>query len=293
MTNKQLILNFYVAFSQGDLDKILTYVTEDFIMHVPGKGLNAGEYWGKVGFKKFLINVSSYGGGGFLLSVPAVAVNGDVIFTREEISMNRKENPSQKWMLRLIMHYKIKDGLISEAWTIPMDPEVYDAYWTPGASLQTVDDVKSQINTAQTQVPDEKITENYNIVKKFYHFFWQNDLTAMSKLITSDFLFTVPGKSFLAGKYRNWSGYEDFRNRLISNVAGDKYKLELDSVAASANEVFVKEYIRMNRSWDSQVQTSFVILHFIIHQGKITQVNDVPVDSISYEEFFTKPNVAR
>lgn len=290
MTNKNLISNFYVAFAQGNLDEILAYVTEDFIMHVPGKGLNAGEYWGKGGFKKFLVNISSYSGGEFLLSVPVVAVNGDVIYTREEIIMNRKDNPAQKWTLRFIMHYKIKDSLISEAWTIPMDPEVYDAYWTPGSAFQVAEKGESTIDAIHTQPAEEKIIENYNIVNQFYHFFWKNDLAAMSKLAASDFLFTVPGKSFLAGKYRNWSGYENFRNRLISDVAGDKYKLELDSIAASENEVFVKEYIRMNRNWDAKVHTSYVILHFIIHEGKITQVNDVPVDSMTYDDFFTKPN---
>ena len=75
----------------------------------------------------------------------------------------------------------------------------------------------------------------------------------------------------------------------MSNFAGDKYKLEIDSIAASENEVFVKEYIRMNRSWDPEVQTSYVILNFIMKDGMIIQINDVPVDSIPYDAFFTKP----
>lgn len=289
MSNKKLITDFYAAFARGNAEEILQYVTDDFIMHVPGKGLNAGEYWGKDGFKKFLGNISSYGGGKFSVSVPAVAVNDNVIYTREEITMNRKDDPSKIWTLRFIMEYKVKDDHISEAWTIPMDPDVYDAFWTPGAAFKAPAVIEHSVVEINTDQSEEKIVENYDIVKQFYHFFWNNDLNSMSKLAAPNFIFTVPGNSFLAGTYRNWTGYEDFRSRLISNVAGDKYKLEWDSIAVSEKEVFVKEYIRMNRSWDSQVQTSYVILHFIIKDGKITQVNDVPVDSIAYDNFFTKP----
>ncbi|MFS7180913.1 hypothetical protein AB6846_11770 [Serratia proteamaculans] len=48
-SNRELINKFYDAFKTGDKAIILSYITDDFIMHVPGKGLNAGEYWGKRG----------------------------------------------------------------------------------------------------------------------------------------------------------------------------------------------------------------------------------------------------
>jgi hypothetical protein len=72
-------------------------------------------------------------------------------------------------------------------------------------------------------------------------------------------------------------------------VAGDKYKLEWGGYAASKNDVFVKEYIRMNTSWDKEVKSSFVILHFTMKEGKIAKIEDTPVDSIKYDSSFTKP----
>lgn len=242
-----------------------------------------------INYRAFLGNIASYGGGEFSVSVPAVAVNDDVIYTREQITMNRKSAPSERWTLRLIMEYKLKDGLISEAWTIPMDPDIYDAFWTPGAAFKAPQEIEQSVVTISTQQSEAKITQNLNIVEEFYHFFWKNDLNSMRKLAGPNFIFTVPGSSFLAGYYEKWQGYEDFRSRLLAKVAGDKYKLEIDSIASSENEVFVKEYIRMNRNWDPVVQTSYVILHFQMKDGKIAQIYDVPVDSIPYDAFFTKP----
>lgn len=89
--------------------------------------------------------------------------------------------------------------------------------------------------------------------------------------------------------YKGWHGYETFREKLIANVAGDKYKLEWGGYAASKNDVFVKEYIRMNTSWDKEVKSSFVILHFTMKEGKIAKIEDTPVDSIKYDSSFTKP----
>ncbi|ENZ0349364.1 nuclear transport factor 2 family protein [Morganella morganii] len=291
--NKDLIYNFYDAFKKGDKELLSSYITDDFIMHVPGTGLNAGEYWGKKGFGEFLNNIKNYSGGDFIVSVPSLAINKDTIFTREIIKMNRKENPDEKWVLRFIMEYKIKDGLISEAWTIPQDPEIYDAFWTPKSTFIRVKSDESNKNVVNIYDNDPFINslESLQLIKKFYHSFWIGDLDSMSILVGKSFEFYVPGKSFLAGNYDGWEGYRNFREKLISNVAGDKYKLEWGSYAASKNDVFVREYIRMNRAWDKEVKTSFVILHFKIKDGKINNIEDIPVDAIDYDAFFTKPSV--
>jgi len=44
--NAKLIQEFYNAFLRGDMETVTKLTSSDFIMHVPGKGLNAGEYWG-------------------------------------------------------------------------------------------------------------------------------------------------------------------------------------------------------------------------------------------------------
>ncbi|WP_261252662.1 nuclear transport factor 2 family protein [Serratia proteamaculans] len=290
-SNRELINKFYDAFKIGDKAIILSYITDDFIMHVPGKGLNAGEYWGKEGFSQFLSNIGNYSGGDFSLSVPSLAINEDTIFTREDIIMNRKENPGEKWLLRFIMEYHIKDGLISEAWTIPQDPIAYDAFWTPKS--QYIETRGAGFNQKIVGISDNDpfthSVESLQVVRKFYHYFWKGDLNAMSKLVGDEFEFYTPGRSSLAGIYKGWHGYETFREKLIANVAGDKYKLEWGGYAASKNDVFVKEYIRMNTSWDKEVKSSFVILHFTMKEGKIAKIEDTPVDSIKYDSSFTKP----
>jgi hypothetical protein len=110
-------------------------------------------------------------------------------------------------------------------------------------------------------------------------------MAGMQRLVADDVIFYVPGRSHLAGEYRTWVGYLAFRDKLIK-LAGDKYKLEIASIAASQTDVFVKEYIRMNRKTDPAVQTIYVILHFEIENHRIVRINDIPVDTYCYEAFF-------
>ncbi|MCW2264029.1 nuclear transport factor 2 family protein [Sphingobacterium sp. JUb78] len=288
--NKKLMENFYNAFSKGEFEEIFQYVTPDFVMHVPGKGLNAGEYWYKEGFKKFLDHIVSFGGGVFSLSIPAIAVNVDSVFTREQIRMNRKENPEELWLLQFVMEYKIKDGLIAEAWTIPIEGDVYDTFWTPGSKFKNPSNplISEKPQTISESLANSYSLENEKIVRDFYHYFWNSDLDSMAKNIVDDFELWVPGNSFLSGTYKTKQGYLAFRDKLLSNVAGDRYKLDWESFACSEKEVFVKEHIRMNRSWDEQIKTNFAVFHFQLENGKIIRINDIPLDAIAYDDFFTK-----
>ena len=136
-SNAALIDDFYRVFAAGDPETASLYLTPDFIMHVPGRGLNAGDYWGPEGFQSFIENVQSYNGGRFDLQVAAVAVSDDHLFTREIVTLNRRADPEIEWELRFLMHYVVNNGLISEAWTIPEDLPLYDAYWTPGSRPPT------------------------------------------------------------------------------------------------------------------------------------------------------------
>jgi len=289
--NAILIKKFYDAFIRGDIDSATKFITDDFIMHVPGKGLNAGEYWGVDGFKKFFSNIMSYGGGKFSMEVPVLAVSGNTAFTREIVKLNRKFDPERMFELHFMMQYRMRNGKISEAWTIPEDLYLYDQFWTPPTNKNTPTSSSRNKQTA-SQGPSTKgavSPKNYQLIRDFYNKFWSGDLEGMKALTSDDFEFFVPGRSSLAGTYKGWEGYLKFRSELIK-LAGDKYKLEIDSMSASDSDVFVREYIRMNRKWDPTLQTvPAVILHFKIRNGKIAKINDIPVDLYAYEKFFTPP----
>jgi ketosteroid isomerase-like protein len=286
--NAVVLLRFYAAFITGNSDAAVQFVTPDFIMHVPGTGINAGKYWGHDGLRTFMNNIRTYNGGTFRMHVPAMAVDDHTAFTREVVILNRKQDPAWLWTLRFMMHYEFKNGAISEAWTIPEDQYVYDAYWNPLSSTGTnnsVQDIETMPGHSLPELAGATSSYSKDLVNTFYNRFWNGDMTGMQQLAADDVIFYVPGRSHLAGEYRTWAGYLAFRDKLIK-LAGDKYKLEIASIAASETDIFVKEYIRMNRKKDPTVQTIYVILHFEIRNDKIVRINDIPVDTYSYEAFF-------
>ena len=75
-TNADIVRRLYEAFVAGDLEAAATFVATDFVMHVPGTGLNAGEYWGLSGFRKFMSNIARHNGGVFDMDVPVFSVTG-------------------------------------------------------------------------------------------------------------------------------------------------------------------------------------------------------------------------
>jgi ketosteroid isomerase-like protein len=294
--NAKMIQEFYSAFIRGDIQAASKFITNDFIMHVPGKGQNAGEYWGVEGFKQFVSNILAYNGGKFSMEVPQLAVGEDTAFTREIVKFNRKHDPERMFEQRFMMKYSIKNGKISEAWTIPEDLYSYDEYWTPpGKSASPSVQVKKNVDQSEEApqgISSTKGTyskQKAQLVQDFYNKFWNGDMEGMKAMLHKDFEFYVPGKSGLADTYKGWEGYLKFRSKLME-LAGTKYKLEIESMAASDNEAFVQEYIRMDRKWDSTPQVvPPVILHFVFKDGKVARINDIPVDLYAYETFFTPP----
>ena len=285
--NAQLLQNFYAAFVRGDAEGAAGYVTSDFIMHVPGRGLNAGDYWGRDGLRRFMRNIQNYVGGVFEMRIAAMSVADTTAFTREIVVLNRKRDPENRWRLRFIMHYEFRNGAVSEAWTIPEDQYLYDSYWDPAAPAPRPAPVESGATAASALADTSGATDPANraLVEEFYRRFWNGDLEGMRKLMTEDAPFFVPGRSKLAGEYRGFSGYLAFRDKLV-NLAGDKYKLAIAGIAAGRNDVFVKEYVRMNRKWDPAPREVFVVLHFEMRQGRIARIDDIPVDTYAYEAFF-------
>src|SRR4051794_33548347 len=64
-SNAQILSDLYDAFASGDVEAALQAISTDFVLHVPGIGRNAGEYWGPEGFRKFMSNIATYNGGLF------------------------------------------------------------------------------------------------------------------------------------------------------------------------------------------------------------------------------------
>lgn len=287
----RLVRGFYAAFAKGDITAAQKFVTDDFIMHVPGKGLNAGEYWGKDGLREFMGHILGYNGGTFELKVPHFAVNGDTAFTREVVTLNRKKDPAKLWTLRFTMQYKIKDGRVSEAWTMPEEQDVYDAYWTPSLDSPRGTPASSEPAPALPDGTHALSPRNTRFLNTFYNTFWSGDLDGIRRMVSDQVEVRIPGHSDISGVYKGWDGFLTFRQRVMATV-GSRYKLDVSALAGDSTGGFAREFIRMNRPWDPEVKPIEVTMYYTVRHGKIVKMEDIPVDTGAWQDFFTAPHKA-
>lgn len=292
-TTSALTRDLYAAFGSGDCDAAARLVRDDCILHVPGTGANAGEYWGRDGFRRFMGNILAYNGGVFDVQVPVVSIHDDDVFTREIVTLNRRVDPDRRWTLCFAMHYRWKAGGLSEAWVIPEDLRRYDEYWTlPVAAPELVTNGPSLVRSASPAVIDlqgASSAENLAALRRFYELFFRGEMAELESLVAKDVVVNITGRGDLSGIYRGWDGYLQFRHKLVAMI-GSRYKLEIDAIAASERDGWVKEYIRMDRVWDRAITPIHVIMHFDLDGGKVVAMDDFPLDQYAWERAFTFPS---
>jgi ketosteroid isomerase-like protein len=286
----EVVSDLYDAFVTGDVDAAVRHVAPDFIGHVPGNGLNGGEYWGPAGFRQFMTNIARYNGGTFEIEVPVFSVAGDDAFTREIIRINRAQDPERIWTLRFVNWFKTRDGKIAEHWVIPEDQHVYDEYWA-GPFVNAAPPAHGGREAPPRRLLDvEHATSDAtrNLLAGMYERFWRGDADGMRALISDAVVVNIVGRSAMSGVYEGWEGYMQFRAKLMA-MAGDKYRLDVIALAASDRDAWATEYIRMNRRWDPAVHELRVQMHFEIDDGKIVRMDDFPLDTYAWERFYTPP----
>jgi ketosteroid isomerase-like protein len=283
--NEEVVRQLYAAFQSSDVDGVIKHLSADLILTIPGKGMNAGEYWGHKGFKKFFSNIMNYNGGLFTNELDAFAAGDKHVFVRELNVLNRKEEPSEDWQLPMVMLYTLRNGKISQIRVIPEYPEVYDAYWTPGAT----NPAKSENLFEDSRYPlgDAVSIKQYDFLMEKYFGFWDGNFDGFKKVMGDDLVFFLTGNSALAGAYKGYNGYLEFRSKLVG-VTGDKYQLMIEAFAASDTDVFVLEHLYQNTIYQDKPGDMYVVMHFIIKDGMIKRANDFPLDATAYEKFYGK-----
>jgi ketosteroid isomerase-like protein len=294
-SNAEPISALYSAFARGDVDDAGGLVTPDCIVHVPGRGANAGEYWGVEGFRNFMANIAARHGDLFDLRLITLAVSGEDAFSRELLRANRAHDPERIWTLPISNRFKLRGTRISEIWVIPEDQRLYDEYWTVSAGGNKQPRVRRRsenVEAKQFEVDKSPSSENAELLRSMYRRFWDGDTDAMRRLLAPDVAVNIVGRSVLSREYRGWDGYVAFRTRLMS-IAGSKYKLDVSALAAGAHDVFALEHIRMNRIWDPVVHEIYVLMHFEVNEGIITRMDDFPLDTYAWEAFYSRDSEAQ
>jgi uncharacterized protein len=127
--------------------------------------------------------------------------------------------------------------------------------------------------------------ENEALVRKIFDAFARREGFALRGLFAEDAVWTVPGQSVMAGKYRGREEIFRFLARLPKETGGT-YGSELRDVLAS-DERAAALYRARGRRMDRELELDQMLL-FRIAEGLVREVLALPGDPEAFEAFWAK-----
>jgi uncharacterized protein len=125
--NEESLRRGYDAFGKGDIDTVMSLLTDDTLWHIPGRNPLSGDYRGKEAVGGFIMKLMELTSGTFQVEVHDVLANdehgvGLVILRGERNGKTLAANDAQVWHVR--------DGLFSEFWSQIWDLYSSDEFWS-------------------------------------------------------------------------------------------------------------------------------------------------------------------
>src|SRR5215216_1022369 len=124
--NEQLLRKAYDAEARGDFEAYLGFLTDDFVMHIPGRSRLCGEYRGKDEMREHLRDIRELSRGTFRIEVHDVLANDDHAVG---LILAWAERDGRVVGLRRVHIWHIRDEMLSELWIHPGDQYAFDAHW--------------------------------------------------------------------------------------------------------------------------------------------------------------------
>jgi ketosteroid isomerase-like protein len=124
--NEVLLRMAYDAQARGDIGAYLQLLTEDVVLHVPGRSRIAGEYRGKEEVRQHFSEIAALSGGTFRTGVHDVLAGDEhaVGLVRAQA-----ERDGAKVDLPRVHVWHVRNGKLAEVWIHPADQYAFDEYW--------------------------------------------------------------------------------------------------------------------------------------------------------------------
>ncbi|MEX0666434.1 MAG: nuclear transport factor 2 family protein [Acidimicrobiia bacterium] len=125
--NEDLVRDGYAAFSAGDMEKLGSLYTDDFVHSVGGNNQLTGDYKGVPAAMGFYGQLFEQSGGTFsvdLKSVKADSDNGVV-----SVHRSKAERDGKKLDADTTLNFTVKDGKIARIDEAPSDQAAEDDFW--------------------------------------------------------------------------------------------------------------------------------------------------------------------
>jgi uncharacterized protein len=125
-SNEQLLRGLYGAQAKGDIERYLSFLSDDVVMHVPGRSQIAGDYNGKDEVRRHFREMAQLSDGTFRTSVDDILASDQ--HAVGVISAFGKKDGRQ-WSLPRIHFWLIREERLAERWVYPKDQYAFDDYW--------------------------------------------------------------------------------------------------------------------------------------------------------------------
>jgi ketosteroid isomerase-like protein len=128
-TNAGTVRDFYDTMSGGDVDKIGAFLSDDFVLTIPGSFSRAGTFTGRDGFFRGLGQLVEGSGGTLQVDLVSTAVNGldgDQVIARYRATGTVNGEPFDEDNAML---FTLKNGLIVSAVDFYGDAATVERQW--------------------------------------------------------------------------------------------------------------------------------------------------------------------
>ena len=125
--NEDLVREGYAAFSAGDMEKLGSLYTDDFVHSVKGNNQLTGDYKGVPAAMGYYGKLFELSGGTFSVDLKSVKADGDtrVVSVHNETA----ERDGKKLNSDMTLNFTVDGGKISRIDEAPSDQAAEDAFW--------------------------------------------------------------------------------------------------------------------------------------------------------------------
>jgi uncharacterized protein len=127
-TNEDLIRDAYAAYARGDIDTLRQdFLAEDVRWHFPGSSPLAGHHQGADPVAGMFGLLGQLSGGTHRLELHDVLGNDEHVVA---LHTARAERAGRRLEVNAVLVFHIRDGKVTEAWTLHTDPQAVEEFWS-------------------------------------------------------------------------------------------------------------------------------------------------------------------
>jgi ketosteroid isomerase-like protein len=124
--NEILLRMAYDAQARGDIDAYLQLLSDDVVLHIPGRSRIAGEYRGKEEVRLHFTEIAALSGGTFRAGVHDVLAGDEHVVG---LVRAQAERDGVTVDLPRVHVWHVRNGKLAEVWIHPADQYAFDDYW--------------------------------------------------------------------------------------------------------------------------------------------------------------------